>query len=198
MKIKTKQLAFCIAFVLAATSISAQGVKLGIKAGANVYKIDDKSFTNEFKWGYHIGGMAELMFSKKWGIQPEVLFVQTSTKTGYSFDTLYNSINPGTIKNVKLDQLSIPVLINWRPISLLTFQAGPQFSILMSKDQNLLQNGKSAFKNGNVALLGGVELNLLLLRVYGRYGLGITNVNNINSNDKWKSSTIQVGAAITL
>jgi hypothetical protein len=68
----------------------------------------------------------------------------------------------------------------------------------MSKDQNLLQNGKSAFKNGNVALLGGVELNLLLLRVYGRYGLGITNVNNINSNDKWKSSTIQVGAAITL
>jgi hypothetical protein len=198
MKLKTKQLAFCIAFVLAATSISAQGVKLGIKAGANVYKIDDKSFTNEFKWGYHIGGMAELMFSKKWGIQPEVLFIQTSTKTGYSFDTLYNSINPGTIKNVKLDQLSIPVLINWRPISLLTFQAGPQFSILMSKDQNLLQNGKSAFKNGNVALLGGVELNLLLLRVYGRYGMGITNVNNINSNGKWKSSTIQVGVAITL
>jgi hypothetical protein len=198
MKLKTKQLAFCIAFALVATSISAQGVKLGIKAGANVYKIDDKSFSNEFKWGYHIGGMAQLMFSKKWGIQPEVLFVQTSTKTGYSFDTLYNSINPGTVKNVKLDQLSIPVLINWRPISLLMFQAGPQFSILMAKDQNLLQNGKSAFKNGNVALLGGVELNLLLLRIYGRYGVGITNVNNINSNDKWKSSTIQVGAAITL
>jgi hypothetical protein len=198
MKLKTKQLAFCIAFAFAATSISAQGVKLGIKAGANVYKIDDKSFTNEFKWGYHIGGMAELMFSKKWGIQPEVLFVQTSTKTGYSFDTLYNTINPGTVKDVKLDQLSIPVLINWRPISLLTFQAGPQFSILLSKNQNLLQNGKAAFKNGNVALLGGVELNLLLLRVYGRYGLGITNVNNINASDKWKSSTIQVGVAITL
>lgn len=198
MKLKTKQLAFCIVFAIAATTVSAQGVKLGLKAGANVYKIDGKSFTNEFKWGYHLGGMAELMFTKKWGIQPEVLFFQSYTKTGYSFDTLYNAINPGTLKSVKLDQLAIPILINWRPISILTFQAGPQFSVMMSKDQNLLQNGKEAFKNGNVDILGGVQLNLLFLRIYGRYGLGLTNINNIDARDKWKSSTIQIGAAIML
>ena len=34
-------------------SVQAQGIKLGFKAGANVYKVDGKSFTDEFKWGYH-------------------------------------------------------------------------------------------------------------------------------------------------
>lgn len=191
---------FIVVTTLSFTSVSvqAQGVKLGFKAGANVYRVDGKSFTDEFKWGYHLGGMAELMWSKHWGIQPEVLFNQSSTQTGYSFDTLYSSLNPGTVKSVKLNQLSIPILLNWHPFSIITFQAGPQFSVLMNKDQNLLQNGKEAFKSGDVSLLGGVQITILSVKIYGRYGLGLTNLNNIDAKDKWKNSGIQIGAAITL
>jgi hypothetical protein len=56
---------------------------LGFKGGANLQKID-KSFEDEFKFDI-TGGFAEIDFSKKWGIQPEVLWVsnyRTATELG--------------------------------------------------------------------------------------------------------------------
>ena len=192
---KSKILTLFTAFMMTVVIAAAQGsIKIGVKAGATMYKIDGVSFSDQFKWGYHAGGMAELMFSKTFGIQPEVLFNQSNTQTGYSFDTLYHSLNPGTIKNVQLNYLSIPVLLNWRPSPFITFQAGPQFSVLMSKDRSLLQDGAEAFKHGNVSLIGGVQLNILAFRIYGRYGVGLSNLNNIDNSDKWKSRGIQLGA----
>ena len=175
------------------TSANAQGLKLGIRAGANMYKIDGKSFDKEFTYGYHAGGSLEIMFSKVFGIQPEVLFNQSNTRTGYSFDTLYKSINPGTLKEIKLNYISIPLLLNIRPFPFLTLQAGPQFGILMSKNLPLLQNGKEAFKNGDLTMLAGVQLNILKFRVYGRYGIGLNNINDIDNKDKWKSQSAQIG-----
>lgn len=194
---KRKILMMFTASILTVTFASAQSFKLGVKVGATTYKIDGMSFSDQFKWGYHLGGVAEIMFSPTFGIQPEVLFNQSNTQTGYSFDTLYRSINPGTIKEVKLNYMSIPVLLSWRPSPLISFQAGPQFSILMSKDRTLLKDGAEAFKHGNVSILGGVQLNILAFRVYGRYGVGLTNLNNIeNNSDKWKSRGFQFGAAV--
>ena len=194
---KRKILMMITASMLTVAFASAQSFKLGVKVGATTYKIDGLSFSDQFKWGYHIGGTAEIMFSPTFGIQPEVLFNQSNTQTGYSFDTLYRSINPGTVKEVKLNYMSIPVLLSWRPSPLITFQAGPQFSILMSKDRTLLKDGAEAFKNGSVSILGGVQLNILAFRVYGRYGVGLTNLNNIeNNSDKWKSRGFQFGAAM--
>ncbi|MFN5931463.1 MAG: hypothetical protein ACK42F_07725, partial [Sphingobacteriales bacterium] len=92
---------------------------------------------------------------------------------------------------------SIPVLLNFKPITFVTFQAGPQFSLLMSKEKTLLQNGQAAFKSNNVSMLAGVQLNLFQFRIYGRYGIGLTNENNINTQDKWNNRGIQVGAGIT-
>jgi len=186
-----------IACLFTAGAASAQGIKIGVKGGATLYKIDGKSFQDEFQWGYHVGGVAELMWSKNWGIQPEVLFNQSNPQTGYDFDTLYQSVNPGTLKNVKLNYLSIPVLLTWRPSPLISFQAGPNFSILMSEEKSLLEDGANAFKNGSVSILGGVQLNILSFRIYGRYGVGLTNLNNIEENeDKWKSRGGQIGVAL--
>ena len=194
---KRKILMMITASMLTVAFASAQSFKLGVKVGATTYKIDGLSFSDQFKWGYHLGGTAEIMFSPTFGIQPEVLFNQSNTQTGYSFDTLYRSINPGTVKEVKLNYMSIPVLLSWRPSPFISFQAGPQFSILMSKDRTLLKDGAEAFKNGNVSILGGVQLNILAFRVYGRYGVGLTNLNNIeNNSDKWKSRGFQFGAAM--
>jgi hypothetical protein len=194
---KRKILMMITASMLTVAFASAQSFKLGVKVGATTYKIDGLSFSDQFRWGYHVGGTAEIMFSPTFGIQPEVLFNQSNTQTGYSFDTLYRSINPGTVKEVKLNYMSIPVLLSWRPSPFITFQAGPQFSILMSKDRTLLKDGAEAFKNGSVSILGGVQLNILAFRVYGRYGVGLTNLNNIeNNSDKWKSRGFQFGAAM--
>lgn len=180
-------------FVLPAL-VTAQSFKLGFRAGATLNKISGVSFTDEFKFGYHVGAAAEAMWSKHWGIQPEVYLTQSNSQTATRFDQLYQSINPTQLKDVKLNYLSIPVLLNWRPLPFISFQSGPQFSILMSKDANLLQNGTSAFKSGNVSLLGGVQVNIIKMRFYGRYGIGLSNINNINVADRWESRTLQIGA----
>ena len=181
---------------LVCLATEAQSFKFGIRAGANMNKIEGKSFNDEFRYGYHAGGALEIMLGKVVGIQPEVLFSQSNTQTGYSFDTLYNSINPGLVKDVRLNYISIPVLLNIRPLPFLTLQAGPQFGILMSKEKSLLEDGKSAFNNGNLSVVGGVQLNISIFRVYGRYGVGLNNMNDIDGRDKWKSQTGQVGVGI--
>jgi hypothetical protein len=68
----------------------------------------------------------------------------------------------------------------------------------MSKQQNLLEDGKSAFTKGNLAMVGGVQLNLLNFRVYGRYGVGLNSVNDIDNRDSWKSQSVQLGVGINL
>jgi len=184
--------------LFAGSTASAQGFHLGVRAGANMTRLDSKSFSEEFKYGYHAGLAAEIMFSKYFGIEPDVLSNQSNLQTGHAFDTLYKSLNPGTIKNVRLNYLTIPILLDIRPLPFLTLQAGPQFGILMSKKQNLLEDGKSAFTNGNLAMVGGVQLNLLNFRVYGRYSVGLNSVNDIDNRDSWKSQTVQLGVGINL
>lgn len=179
------------------SSLFSQSFRLSLHAGGNMGKLDGKSFKDEYQLGYHLGVAPEIMFSKHWGIQPEVLFNQSNTKLSSTFEDLYE-ISNHEIKDVKLNYLSIPLLLSFRPVSFLTFQAGPQFSILMSKQRTLLENGGDAFKKGDFALLGGAQINILRFRVYGRYGVGLSNINDIDNRDNWKSQTIQLGVGLAL
>lgn len=186
-----------ISFIFIASSASAQGIKLAIHAGANMGKLDGKSFKDEYQLGYHLGVAPEIMFSSKWGIQPEVMFSQTNTTTSTQFDDMYK-VSLNELKDVKLNYLSIPLMLSYRPFSFFTLQAGPQFSILMSKQNTLLENGGDAFKKGDFSMVGGAQINILKLRVYGRYGIGLSNINDIDNRDNWKSQTVQLGVGIAL
>ena len=190
-----KPILLTLTLVLALHTVQAQRLKFGIRAGANINKIEGMSFSDEFTYGYHLGGGLEMMLGRTIGIQPEVLFNQSNMQTGYSFDTLYKSINPGTLKQVKLNYLSIPILLNIKPLPFLTLQAGPQFGILMTQERNLLEDGQAAFKSGNFSMVGGVQLHIMQFRIYGRYGVGLNNMNDIDNRDRWKSQTGQVGLA---
>ncbi|MGZ5247606.1 MAG: porin family protein [Flavitalea sp.] len=177
--------------VFITTFSHAQGFHLGLKGGANLVKMESKSFKQGFESGYNFGGFAEINFSKKLGIQPEVLWNQTNTKTSEKFGDLYDE-GISELKNVKLNYLSIPVLLNFSPSKTVTFQAGPQFGILLNKDQDLLQNGKAAFKSGDLSMLGGVQLNLGGFKVGGRYAVGLSNINDIDNQEQWKSRSWQL------
>lgn len=192
---KAKSLGLLAIALVAGTISFAQGV--GFKAGANINKIDGKGFKEEFRYGYSLGGFAELYFNKVWGLQPEVLFNQYQTRTSNDFNEVVPG-GTGDLKGVKLNYLSIPLLLNFRPVQFLTFQAGPQFGILMNRDQNLLKNGEQAFKNGDFSMLGGVQLNLGGLRVGGRYQVGLNNLNDIDNQNKWKNQGFQVYAGIKI
>jgi hypothetical protein len=173
----------------------AQGPKIGIKGGASVNKITGKSFNNQFSFGYHIGGFATIKISDKIGIQPEVLINQTNVDTSSKFSDIYafNKVN-----GVKLNQLSIPLLLNYSPNKFVSFQTGPQYSILMNKDKTFIANGKDAFKTGDFSMLGGIQLNITKIRVYARYAVGLSNLNDIDDKEKWKSQSVQLGVGFTL
>lgn len=194
-----KSLILLIAFFLNAAFINAQGFKIGGKVGANITGLTGLQFDQGFNFGYHAGGFAEIMLSKKFGIQPEVLWSQTSVTPASSFDALRPDL--ASLTTLKLSYINIPVLITIKPVKLISFQVGPQFGILRDKNQSFTGNAASAFKSGDLSLLGGVQLNLLGLRVYGRYAIGLTDINdiqNVASAEKWKSKTLQIGVGLAL
>jgi hypothetical protein len=188
---KKKSVSLMALAILFTTVSFAQGLHFGIKGGVNLNKVDGKSFAQEFKHGYSLGAFSEINFSPKVGIQPEVMWNQTNTKTSTEFKDIYNE-GISELKDVKLNYLSIPILLNLRPSKLLTFQVGPQFGILLNTDQGLLQNGKQAFKSGDFSMLGGVQLNIASFKIGGRYAVGLNNINDIDNQDRWKNQQWQL------
>ena len=191
---KSKFLTLAIVFGLISSASFAQ-LKLGIKGGANIHKLDGQSFKNEFSFGYHLGGFAEIGLSKKFSIQPEILFSQVNIDTSSKFSDVYDFDN---ISKVKLSYLQIPLLLNYKANEFVSLQVGPQFSILMDNDNTLVENGQNAFKKGDFSLLGGLQLNISKIKIYGRYAVGLNNINDIDNQEKWKNQTIQVGLGLTL
>lgn len=191
---KTKLIPFAILLFIS-SSLFAQTFKLGVKGGANLGKISGASFKDQFTLGYNVGGFATIGLGDKFAIQPEVLFNQVNNDTARSYSEIFKVRN---IDQIQLKFLSIPVLLNYNVNKFITLQAGPQFGILLNKNDNILQNGNNAFKSGDFSLVGGVQLNLLKFRVYGRFVGGQTDVNNLSSNDAWKTKAIQLGVGFTL
>ncbi|UEG49828.1 PorT family protein [Ferruginibacter lapsinanis] len=177
---------------------NAQSFHIGAKGGATLNKLTGKSFKDEFSFGYHAGGYAEIGIGKKFSIQPEVLFNQVNVDTTSQFNQLYKSLLSSNVSKIKLSYISIPILLNYKPVKFLTLQAGPQFGILRDQNKNFLQNGKAAFKDGDLSLLGGVQLSFAKIKMYGRYAVGLNNLNDIDNQDKWKSQSIQLGIGFNI
>jgi hypothetical protein len=137
------------------------------------------------------------MLSKTIGIQPELLWSQTSLTTSSSLSDIYSTSLPELTK-IKLNYITIPLLLNIRPAKFITFQVGPQFGILQDKKNSVATNVQSAFKSGDFSMLAGIQLKVLAFRFYGRYGIGLSNINDLANQDAWKSKTLQLGIGLGL
>lgn len=188
-----------IAVLLFSQAMMAQ-FHLGIKGGTNIVKVDGQSFQDKFQYGYHLGGFMEIGLGHKWSLQPEVLFNQYSTTVDSNFNHIYENVfNPSYQREVKLNYLSIPIMLNYKLIGkFVSLQAGPQFGILMNQNKTLLQNGGEAFRHGDLSLLGGVQIKLSALRITGRYAIGLNNINDIDNQDKWKSQGFQLSIGLAI
>jgi opacity protein-like surface antigen len=185
-----------VLLVITSLGVRAQGVHLGIKAGANLFKVDGQSFSDEYKFGYNVGAFSQINFTPNWGIQPELMFNQTNYRTGTQFSSIY----PNGVNDVKgkLNYLTIPVLLNFRPIPLLSILAGPQFGILLNQDHHLSTDAKDAFKKGDFSLVGGAQLNLASLMVGARYVVGLNNINDVTQEQSWKNQGWQLYAGFRI
>jgi len=164
--------------------IQAQGVGIGIKAGGNwanqdVSNVDIKTVTS-----YHAGAYVNINFSDKWGITPEVLY------------SLYGT-ERDNIK-VDLDYVAIPVMLRFKPISLLSLEAGPQFSFLTKAHDEDLGDITDQLKNNDFGLAFGAGLHLPLgFNVGARYVLGFTDISEVSAeNVKNRLFQIYVGWTI--
>lgn len=177
----------------------AQGFKLGVKAGADMNKMQAVGFDDGFTFGYHAGAFATLKLSPKLSLQPEVYFSQHNLDTATRFSEIYSNLN---VSGISLKYINIPILLNYNLSKGFALQAGPQFGILMSQG-GLVKNGQEAFKSGDFSMVGGVQLSLGSFVVYGRYVVGLSDVKNIDisditNSDSWQSQTIHLGLGIAL
>jgi hypothetical protein len=193
-----KRNAFVLSTLLAITGLhsQAQGIHFGVKAGANLFKVDGQSFSQEFQFGYMAGAFAQLNFTSSWGIQPELNFNQTNYRTGSNF----SAVVPDGVNDVKghLNWLTVPVLVSYRPIPFLSLLAGPQYGILLNHDEHLVNNAEDAFKKGALSLVGGAQLNLGSIMVGARYEVGLTNVNDVTNQSTWKDEGWQLYAGLRI
>lgn len=195
MKTKLPILLAAILFVQAA---SAQ-FSFGVKGGANITKIDGRSFKDEFRYGYHLGGFAEIGLGGKLSLQPEVLWNQIQSRVDSNFSNVYrNAINFSDNRSVRLNYLSIPLMLDYKLGDALSLQAGPQFGILLDQNKNLLENGQEAFRTGDFSMLGGAELKLSKLRFTGRYIVGLNNISDLDNQNKWKNQGWQLSVGFAL
>lgn len=196
MKTKLSVLIACVIL----TNVAMAQFDVGIKAGANINKVDGKSFKDEFNYGYHLGGFARIGLGNKFGIQPEVLFNQYQTKTSNNPSDIWdNAGSDVTNKRVKLNYLSIPIMVNYKLLgNFLALQAGPQFGVLINKDETLVRNGQNAFKSGDFSLAAGAQIKILKAVASARYVVGLNDIRDIDNQDKWKNQAIQLSVGLTI
>ena len=186
-----------VAIIAIAVSVNAQSIALGVKAGAIGTKIDGESFESGYKLSYQAGAFAELDLLGKIGVQPELLFSQTSSKTvsgATGITTLPSGLNANTA--FTLSYLSIPILLRYNFAKLFTFNVGPQFGILLNNNTNLQQNSQNAFKSGDVSGVVGLQVHLSSLRVYGRYVIGLNNLSDVSKSGSWKTQQLELGVGL--
>ena len=100
----------CTLFLSASAIAQHQKVKLGIKAGLNLATLtfDESELDSSSKAGFTAGVMIEIPMTKKFSLQPEILYSQQGTKTSFSDSDVTNSNYESTIK---LNYLNIPVML---------------------------------------------------------------------------------------
>jgi hypothetical protein len=195
MFMKTRLTVLIICVLIAQASMAQ--FHIGIKGGANIGKIQGRSFKDEFSYGYNAGGFVNIglgLFS----IQPEVLFNQYTSTLDSNYKDIYRNVINSRQSKVKLNYLTIPILLDFKFLGPVHIQMGPQYGILLDQNKNLLQNGREAFKKGDFSMVGGTQLNIGKLRVSGRYIIGLNNVNDIDNQYKWKNQAIQVSVGFAL
>jgi hypothetical protein len=174
--------------------------RLGVKAGVNINKISGQSYKDGFNYNFQGGAFAQFNFSKTFGIQPEISFVQTQAEFTNDTNTIYDDLfGGGSQKKAKLNYLEIPVLLNINvgPSKRVKLQFGPSYGALLKQTVDSLKTKGDIYKNGEWSAIGGLWLQLPFVNLSARYKLGLSDINSIDNRQQWKNQAIQISAGFT-
>ena len=175
-------------------------IRVGFKGGLNLNKIEGRSFKDEFKYNYSLGAFLQINPTKKFGIQPEVNFTQTSAEQSNDITVIYDDVFLGGNQvKAKLNYLKLAGLLNFDlgPSQRIKLQLGPQWGILVHQTVDSLKRLEDVFKKGEFSVLGGLFIQLPFIHIGSRYEIGLTNINAIDNNDQWKSQAWQFFVGFT-
>ncbi|MGI4887002.1 MAG: porin family protein [Janthinobacterium lividum] len=132
-----KKIALALAAVTSvglASSAHAQGIRFGIKAGANLSNVSGDLINEDIyknKFGFVGGAILNIgLIDKVLSLQPEVLFSQKGFKYADNSFPLLGNTNRFT-GNRTYNYLDVPVLLKVRAAGLF-FEAAPQYSYLLN------------------------------------------------------------------
>lgn len=170
-----KSLILIISVVFFSLNAQAQGVKFGVKAGANYANFSgaDADGFNGLT-SYHVGAILELNVFENFSVQPELLYSSQGAKSD-GFD------------DVKLDYVTVPVLAKFYLVTdKLSLEAGPQFSFLVNDN---LDNTVET-KDFDFAVAGGLGFDFTKnIFAQARYVVGLTDTTK---DAEIKNSIIQL------
>lgn len=211
---------FNLFLILSIVGMTARAqVQYGIKGGFNFAELMTSGNPSTLVQGnsqhmryfpntsFNAGVFATIMFSKKWSLQPELVY----SMQGASARPEGNYLVTAT-ENYKLGYLNIPVLIKYKLPLAFFVETGPQLGLLLSgkADETLVgdyntnhYNLKSQLKSTDLSwAFGAGYCSPINLGFDIRYNLGLNNINQASSgasgtapvpNGTIKNSVIQVG-----
>lgn len=174
--------------------------RVGAKVGVNVNKITGQSYKKGFNYNYQLGGFMQFNFSRRFGLQPEVNFVQTSSEFSQDPNEIYDDIfRDGSQKKAKLNYLEVPLLLNINigPSRRIKLQLGPSYGNLFKQTVDSLKINGNIYKKAEWSAIGGVWIQLPFINLGARYKMGLTNLNAVDNRQEWKSQAIQVFVGVT-
>ncbi|MBC8033526.1 MAG: PorT family protein [Chitinophagaceae bacterium] len=186
-----------ILVLLAGNTTLGQDKHYGIKLDLNLSGINGKGMSPSVQPGLQVGTFFQKEISRRWSIQPEILYTHSNVKKSSNFLTYYN-LNGRNNKeeNIQLNYLSIPVLVHFSISSKFSVHAGPQYGYLFHTDENLMKYDIAAFKKYAFSGNMGVQYHIGSFAFSARYNRGISNINDIDRRYRWRATQIQVGFAI--
>lgn len=175
--------------------------RIGAKAGININKIQGESYKSGFNYNYLLGGFMQFNFGR-FGLQPEVNFVQSTSEFSKDANNVYNDLFAGgSQKKAKLNYIKVPVLLNINvgESKHVKVQLGPQFGGVLKQSVDSLKAGNNnLFKTSDFSMLGGAWFQLPFINLGARYELGLSNVNDVDNKEKWKSQAFTIFVGFTL
>ncbi len=168
------------------STMQAQLVKFGIKAGLNYANqtgsditINSGNYDKEAITSYHAGLVAEIKVTDGFSVQPELLYSTQGATYKYAATEFKN----------ELGYLSIPVLAKFNLNKTVSLDLGPQASFLLSERNNVDFKESETFEFG---VAGGLTLNVTKsIFLQGRYVLGLTEASK---DADVKNSVVQISA----
>lgn len=166
-------------------------VQWGVKAGANFSSVTgDDINSSDGRTGFHAGLLAEVPFSKRFSIQPELNYSQQGFKIAES--------GLGKAK-YNLDYIQVPVFAKFFLIKGLNLQAAPQIGFNINEEfdydtdygSGIIDTDDSEINEIDFSLLAGLEYKFDLgVFINTRYQYGLTK---LQENFDAQNSVFQVG-----